>query len=135
MANVLYDKTSCYPSAGSLREALFLHVWLRRQGIEIERARILAQGLASKENLEFLIPAYESFISTLLPYMKEKKKVTDTKMLEALKKEVEVGKVPFQILESPQGNILRNRATALSAPDEYRQRLAQGVAKRARLRK
>lgn len=135
MANVLYDKTIRYPPAGSLREALFLHVWLKRQAIEIERARIFAQGLANKENLEFLIPAYESFIEKMLPYMKESKKVTDKKMLEALKKEVEVGRVPFRVVDPPGGSPLKKRAALLAAPDEYREKLAKGVARRARLRR
>jgi hypothetical protein len=135
MANVLYDKTARYPPAGSLREALFLHVWLRRQAIEIDRTKLMAQGLANKDNVEFVVKAFDSYVSDMLPYMKDHKQKTDKEMITALKKEVALGRVEFKVLDDPKNNLLKNRAIQMSAPDEYRAKLAAGVAKRRGLKR
>jgi hypothetical protein len=135
MANVLYDKDNRYPPAGSLREALFLHVWLRRQAIAVESARMLAQGLANKDNVEFLIKAHESLVAKMLPYLKETKKATDKEMVAALKKEVAQGRIEFKVMDTDHNKFLRSKATLLSAPDEYRAKLAAGVQRRKNLGK
>jgi hypothetical protein len=135
MANVLYDKTSSYPAAGSLREALFLHVWLRRQGVVLEQMKLITVGMANEKNADIIVKTYDDLITKMLPYLKGVKKETDTKMLEALRKEVATGHVPFQVLEDPKENLFRTRAASLSAPDAYRAKLAAGVTRRKGLKR
>ncbi len=134
MANVLFDKTPSYPPAGSLREVLFLLVWLKRQTIERERMAVLAQGLASKDNLEHLSKAYSKFENAFLPWLKDATMVTDKKMLEALKKETAKGHILFKPMEDPRTS-MRAKMQQLSAPDELRSSLAEGVKKRKGLRR
>jgi hypothetical protein len=135
MANVLFDKTPRYPPAGSLREAVFLHVWLKRQALEVEKVKLVAHGLVNKDNAEHLVAAYEGVIEKLFPFLAGTKKVTDDKMKEALKQEVAQGKIPFRVLESPGASLLKKRAQKISAPDELLEKLAEGVKKRRGLKR
>jgi hypothetical protein len=121
---VLYDKTSVLPPKGSLREALFLTVWLRRQEQELQRVRLLAQGLQEigERKESGVSGVYQDFLSALLPYTKKVQESKDKKMTEAMKHEVTKGVI---VIKPPAfANPLVTRAKEMRMPDELRQKLA-----------
>lgn len=120
---MLYDKTSALPPKGSLREALFLTVWLKRQEQELQRTRILAQGLleASPAKESTIGAAYKDYLGALLPYAKKAQDEKDKELTDRMKKEVEKGVLVFK---TPSANKpLLDRAKQMSLPDEFRQKL------------
>jgi len=107
----LYDKTSTPPKAGSLREALFLHVWLKRQEQKVAELRVLAQGMANREHIS---KAFQEYINTVYPYAKDVTKDSDKKMMETVEKEVAKGAISFSIIEN---NILKDAAKKYTMSD------------------
>jgi hypothetical protein len=124
----LYDKADRAPKAGSLREALFLHVWLKRQEQKVAEMRVLAQGLA---NAEHVGKAFQDYINTVYPFAKDVTKDSDKKMLEAVEKEVAKGAITFTPIEN---NILKNAAKKYTMADEDVQKLRSAANKRKGLK-
>lgn len=122
-ANVLYEKADRPPKAGSLKEALFLSVWLKRQEARIVEARILAQGLSDligeKNNVA---EVFQNLIVAILPYSKQEQVKTDEKMKEAMKREVARGVITFKTEgDSP----LQKRAKVIREPDEMTKKMIE----------
>ena len=107
---------------GSLREALFLTVWLRRQEAELHKARILAQGLAQMAEDKEIMTIYVALSETIFPFLKGHKGQTDQKMLDQMKKEVSKGVVSFsEVSMAP----LKSRAKTLALPDDFKAKLRE----------
>lgn len=113
-----------------MREALFLHVWLRRQEIEVNKIKVLAQGFAS--GAEHVSASFKEFINSVFPFQKGSQKVEDKKLLEAMRKEVARGPLTFTPVET---NMLKQRAATMAMPDAFRKKLTDGAmaARRRRL--
>lgn len=121
---MLYDKTSTLPPTGSLREALFLTVWLRRQEAEVFKTRVFAQGFVdmSEDGAKSTTEVFKKYVAAALPFMEKSQTDSDRKMKEAMEREVKKGVIVFN---APQANPLVQRAKVMSLPDEFRQRLAE----------
>jgi hypothetical protein len=120
---VLYEKTSVLPPKGSLREALFLTVWLKRQEAEVLRTRVLAQGIVdlSEKGAEATADVFKKYAASALPFLAKSQGDTDKKMKEAMEKEVKKGVIVFN---APQSNPLQQRAKAIRMDAETREKLA-----------
>lgn len=125
-SNVLYDKADRPPKAGSLREALFLSVWLRRQEIEIHRERVLAQGLADVVGAlgakSSVIDAFTKYVDTVFPFNKQVKTDMDTKMKEVMERQVKKGALTFTPIAM---DFLKKKTKTLSLPDDFQRKLRQ----------
>jgi len=109
---------------GSLREALFLTIWMRRQEVELSKVRILAQGLAQimEEGGADLMKVYRSVSEAIFPFLTNMTKKTDQEMINRMKKEVDKGVISFnEVSMSP----LKRRASELGVSDEFKRRLQQ----------
>jgi hypothetical protein len=121
---VLFEKAVRPPPAGSLLEALFTTVWLRRQEIEILKTKsvvaALTDVLVGKDN-QGGVAAFKSYYEAALPFLKKDQEVKDKKLLEVMKKEAAKGPLYFNPIALP--NKLRERAQTMSLPDDFRKRL------------
>lgn len=99
-----------------------MHVWIRRQEIEIEKTRVLAQGLLNPEGVQ---ETFKTYIETVLPFYKISRRKEDEKMVAAMKKEMKKGRIEFTLANET--NILKKKAKELQAPDEYKQQLINAV--------
>lgn len=123
----MYDKTERPPPMGSLREALFLTIWLRRQEAELYKARILAQGLAQIGQNEETFKIFKTLSETLFPFLGNAKSKDDTQMVETMKREVAKGAILFnEVNMSP----LKSAAKRLAVPSDFMRRLHQRPAPR-----
>jgi hypothetical protein len=131
----LYEKADRSPKAGSLKEALFLHVWLRRQEIEVNKVKVLAQGLAdltaSQGGNEHVIKAFKDFTAAVFPFAAQAQTATDKAMVDQMRKEVAKGPIFFKPMEN---NILRDTARRLAMPDDFKKKLQESRTVRARRR-
>jgi hypothetical protein len=119
----LYDKTFRPPKAGSLREALFLSIWLRRQEAEVLKTRLLAQGLADMAGgSSNVISIFSSYLDAVLPFAKGQKQDTDKKMVAALKKEVAKGALVFSPAST---DVLKKKAKTMRVPDDFAVKMQQ----------
>jgi len=123
----LYDKTSTPPKAGSLREALFLHVWLKREEQKVASLRVLAQGMANREHIS---KAFQEYINTVYPFAKDVTKDSDKKMMETMQREVAKGAITFTPL---QNNILRDAAKKYTMSDDSLKKIRDAASKRKEL--
>lgn len=124
----MYDKADRSPKAGSLREALFLHVWLQRQEQRVAELKVLAQGMA---NAEHVGKAFQSFVEAIYPFAKDISKATDKKLMEQVEKEVAKGAITFRVVEN---NILRDAAKKYTMADEDVKKLRDAANRRRGLR-
>lgn len=127
MANVIYEKTSRLPPVGSLREALILTVWLRREEREVFKTKaLIAASLASQiDDLKPTIEAFKDYFSAVFPYTKSEQSHTDEEMVTTMKKEVSKGPIKFSVANAP--NPLTDTAKRLSMPDEFKKKLQDRV--------
>ena len=125
----MYDKTSTLPPKGSLREALFLTVWLRRQEAEVFKTRILAQGFVdlSEDGAKGTSEVFKRYVTAALPFLEKTQSDTDKKLKEAMEREVKKGVLVFN---APTSNPLVQKAKLMSLPDEFRQKLLNRKGKR-----
>jgi hypothetical protein len=101
-----------------------LTVWLRRQEQELQRVRLLAQGLQeiSDAKESGVSGVYKDFLLALLPNTKKSQESTDKQMTDAMRREVARGTI---IIKPPAfSNPLVTRAKEMRMPDELRQKLA-----------
>lgn len=117
------EKSSSLPPRGSLKEGLFLTVWLKRQEAEVFKTRILAQGIVdlSEEGAKATTDVFKKYVASALPFMEKEQSQTDKKLKEVMEKEVKKGMIVFN---APQSNPLVQRVKAMSLPDDFRQKLA-----------
>jgi hypothetical protein len=122
----LYDKTPRAPKAGSLREAVFLAVWLKRQEAEAYQARIFAQGfydltvaMQGKSNVD---DAFKLFVEALFPFRDAKKEAKDAEMKEMLKRQASRGPITFKPVAN---DFLRERARRVTVPEDFARKLAE----------
>lgn len=120
---MLYNKSVALPPKGSLREALFLTVELKRQEAEVLKTRVFAQGIVdlSEKGAEATASVFQKYVAAALPFMKQQQDQTDKKMKEAMEREVKKGVIVFN---PPQANPLMQRAKAISIDSETREKLA-----------
>jgi hypothetical protein len=125
----LYEKTSSLPPKGSLREALFLTVWLRRQEAEVFKARIMAQGFVdlSEDGAKGTAEVFKRYLAVALPFLEKSQTDQDKKMKEVMEKEVQKGVIKFN---APTSNPLVQKAKAMRLPDEFRQKMLNKAGKR-----
>jgi hypothetical protein len=121
----LYDKTSTLPPDGSLKEALFLTVWLKRQEAEVLRARFYAQAFIEMggEEKKGTVESYKNLLSAMLPYMEQQQGNKDAEMKAIMEREVKKGVVLFKPQVATNAPLLE-RAAKMTLPDDFRQRLA-----------
>lgn len=116
---------------GSLKEALFLTIWLRRKEEQIFTARLLAQGVVDlckeKEDAKPTSEVFKQLVSSAFPFMKKEQEAQDQKLKEVMERETKRGVIVFN---APQANPLRERAKAMALPDEFRKKLAERRGKR-----
>lgn len=107
-------------------EALFLHVWLKREEQKIKHAQVMAQGLAdiaSSQGAKTSIPErFREYMVAVLPYMEKEMTSKDDQMKEALKKMSEIGSIPFEPLTNSPLGVAAKR---LSRPDSFEKSMTQ----------
>jgi hypothetical protein len=125
----LYDKTATLPPKGSLREALFLTVWLRRQEAEVFKTRIFAQGFVDidEDGAKGTAEVFKRYVASALPFLEKSQTATDKQMKEAMQREVKKGVIKFS---APTSNPLVQRAKSMRLPDEFRQKMLNRTGKR-----
>jgi hypothetical protein len=94
---MLFEKHVGLPPAGSLREALLRTVWLRRQEIEANKVKVLAQGMSDQlvGNNKATIEAYQHFLESAFPFLEKHRKLSDDEMVKRLQEEVQKGPLHF----------------------------------------
>jgi post-segregation antitoxin (ccd killing protein) len=123
-ANLLLDKSSYLPPVGSLKEALFLTVWLRRSEAEALKTRLLAQGIIdiAQHGSKSAETIYKAYVHTLLPFLAKDVVSKDEELKKVMEREVKKGVIAFNV-STP--NPLMQRAKTMAVPDDFRQKLAQ----------
>jgi hypothetical protein len=125
----LYDKTTRLPPDGSLRDALFQTVWLKRAEAEIHKAKLMYAGFAemiaaSGGTAKGTYESFRGFLEATLPFAKKARGQMDAEMVERLKKETQSGGyISFTPATMP--NPLRARAKEMKIPDEIMSRIAK----------
>lgn len=131
----MYDKTSRLPPVGSLKEALFLTVWLRRQELEVRKGAMLVSAvgdLIMKESSKHVVEAYKSFVDSAFPFAAKNRGDSDKELVAAMKKEAEKGAITFTPVSTP--NPLQKVAKQMRLPDDFRQKLQERQQQRTRRR-
>lgn len=132
-ANLLYDfalSSGRLPSPDSIREALFISVWWRRQEIEASKLRVLAQGLAAISdagNHQVISEAYKAAIESLFPHTAKAAEPKDRALLDKMEKEVKQGPLFFApiSMSSAKASIKK-----MNVPDDFKKKLNEKSKKR-----
>lgn len=130
-ANLLYDfalSSGRLPPPDSIREALFISVWWRRQEIEAAKLRVLAQGLAvisEGNNQKVISEAYQAAIQSLFPHTAAEPK--DKKLVEAMEKEVSKGPLFFAPVSMSSA---RASIKKMDVSEDFKKRLSEKSKKR-----
>lgn len=114
------------PPYGSLREALLLTVWLRRQEIELNRTRVYASlaGDFVGGNNNGTVKAFQEYFNSLYPYLAKSTKDDEKKLKETMRREIDKGAISFStVVENP----LRRAAEKFQLPDDFRSKLQKKV--------
>lgn len=125
MANVLYDvvvSSGRLPPSGSLREALLLTVWLRRQEIELAKVRVFASGFSdhfAKDN-KGTVDAYKEFVSSIFPFTAKQRVESDKKLVEAMQQEAQRGVLHFSAATLKP---IQKAAKNYSVPEEFKAKM------------
>ena len=120
----MYELADRPPKAGSLKESLFLTVWLKRQELELAKWRVVAQGMANREEVG---KTYLDLISAVFPFYKDIKKVSDQALIEKMQKEIAKGPIAFTPIMA---NPFRDKVKRMSMPDETMEKLRKAAARR-----
>lgn len=111
---------------GSLREALFLTVWLRRQEMEVRKGAMLVNAvgdLIQKESSKNVVEAYKAFVDVAFPFAVKTRGDSDKELVAAMKKEAEKGPITFSQIAQP--TPFQKTAKQMSLPDDFRQKLRE----------
>jgi hypothetical protein len=130
-ANVLYEKTNRSPKAGSLREAVFLAVWLKRQEAKVYEQRLVAQAFSDlitleKGSAENIQKAFTLYLNSVLPYREGQQEVDDKQLREAMQKQVAKGAVTFKPVAT---DMLKQKVRTMRLPDEFQRALREKAKK------
>lgn len=129
----MYEKAVCPPAAGSLRDALFQTVWLKRQEADVLKTYAVVQGLAevvsaSGHSAESTSKAFKKFLEAALPFAKTARTAQEKEMLQVMDRESKKGAILFSQVNS---NPLKNAAMKrVSMTDETRKKIQEGIRKR-----
>lgn len=129
--NVLYEKTDHPPKAGSIKEAAFLTVWLRRQEAVIHRERLLVQGLADLISLgggkiDNVQSSFKTFINSIFPFQVEQQADKDKEMKQVMEREVQKGAITFTPMDT---NFLKKKAKSMEIEDDFKKKLQEKARK------
>lgn len=124
---MLYELASRPPKAGSLREAIFLTVWLRRQEAKALEMRIMAQGLSdivgsSKGGKTSVPEIFPKYLAALFPFMKQEQAGKDAEMKEMMQRQVAKGVLTFDPMST---SFIKKKAKEMSVPDEWAEKLRE----------
>lgn len=108
----MYELADRPPKAGSLKEALLLSVWLKRQEIELAKWRVVAQGAANAKEVGTV---YGELVEAVFPFAKGFKRESDKKLVEMMKKEIAKGPIVFRPLL--QQNPFKDKVQRMAMPD------------------
>ncbi len=128
----MYDKTIGLPPDGSLQDALFLTVWLRRQEAELYRVRIMASGLmeiiaANGAKAQNTVESFKGFMEAFLPFSKKLSAERELKMREFMKKETEKGIIHFSV--AGEVNPFKQRAVQMRTRDPLQTKVHKSLVK------
>jgi hypothetical protein len=123
---------------GSLREALFITVWLRRQEMEVNRTRAMVLAMmeitVKADNTKASGEAFKAFVESAFPFSIKHRGDVDKKMVEAMHKE----RVKGPILFTPQAmsNPLARIGKTVRVDEEFKKKLQDRISlQRARSRR
>ena len=108
--------TSKMPPPGSLREALFITVWLRRQEAAVAQTRALV--IASFQKADGIQGAFQDYINSVFPFAKKQSDKVTEEMKRILEKEVSKGVIGFSVTKAE--NPLKDRARAMRQQDSFK---------------
>lgn len=119
MANVLYDKTPRLPKEDSLRRAVLLSVWLRRQEMKVRETKVLAMGLAGilGKDMSGMTKSFKEFVESAFPFTVTARTEQDQKMVEMMQKEAQKGAIIFDTIK---GDPLRSAAKRIRLSDDFK---------------
>jgi hypothetical protein len=121
----MYELADRPPKAGSLKDSLFLTVWLKRQEIELAKWRVVAQGAANGAEVG---GTFKDLIASIFPFMKDATRTSDKKLIEQMQKEVARGPITFTQINT---NPFKDKVKKMAMPDETMQKLRKAAAARA----
>lgn len=110
------------PSDGSIREALFLSVWLRRQEIEAAKVQLFAQGIVDTivgKDAVGTTKAFKSVMQLMFPQLKEATSQRDVDLKKIMETEAEKGKIMFSPITS---RSLRPTVQKVNVPENLLQK-------------
>ena len=115
-ANLLYEKTGSLPAAGSLREALFLTVWSKRQQAEVWKTKAILSASAGGDAQKM----FNEYVDTVFPFAKGQRAEVDSKMKKMMEKEVAKGMLTFQVSGT---DFFKKKVKEMRVPDEFKKKL------------
>lgn len=107
------------PPEGSLRQAVFLTVWLRRQEIEAHKAKL--HMYAGMGDHKATVGAYREYVESLFPFAARTNDDMDDKLKKFMAKEVAKGAISFSTASLAP---IKKVAATASLTDEFKQKLA-----------
>jgi hypothetical protein len=108
------------PPAGSLKEALLLTVWLRRQEAEAQVVKVLATAGMTPDNATSVGGAFKEYWGVKFPFAAKVSKMKDREMTEMMKREIAQGPLRFTPTTP-----LRDRARAMAKPTPTQREVAR----------
>lgn len=132
-ANLLFEfnkNAGRLPPEGSIREAIFLGVWLRHQEIEANKIRVMAQGFADSvggSSVKGTAEAFRAVMEGMFPFVGKVKESSDKELLKKMSEEVDKGPLFFSpvVMKS-----LRNAVSKVTVSDDFKQKLQGRIKKR-----
>ena len=127
----MYDKMTRSPPVGSVREAMLLTVWLRRQELEVKKMQVLVNAIGDlilKEGTKNTVKSYDAFLQCAFPFIEKARGDTDQKLIEAMKKEAERGPIVFTPTDTM--GPFRKVAARMREPDEFLKKFGPTRARR-----
>lgn len=112
----MFEKSGRLPPAGSLREALFLTVWSKRQQAELWKTKALLAAASGGESQKL----FNEYVDCVFPFAKGQRAEVDEKMKQMMKKEVDRGMLTFQISGT---DFFKKKVKQLRVPDEFKKKL------------
>lgn len=132
----MYDKATRLPPVGSLKEGLFLTVWLRRQEMEVRKGAMLVSAigdLIQKESSKHVVEAYKAFVDVAFPFAVKVKGESDKELVDRMKKEADRGPITFSQVAT--GSPFQNAAKQMRMQPEFRQKLRDRTIEKQRARR
>lgn len=91
------------PSDGSIREALFLSVWLRRQEIEAAKVQLFAQSVVDTivgKDAVGTTKAFKNVMQLMFPHLQDVTSQRDVDLKKVMESEAAKGKIIFSPITS-----------------------------------